>query len=197
MMQDFKELIKFLLGFSPWLLFLFISGHTLASLERAIIICFLVSFLLGFRDLCKGFILQWGTLFFFITCLITINLMKLVFVAENMGIVSNGFLASIVWVTILIRKPFTLQYARSDLPRERWDDPGVLKSCRFIAIVWALILTFSTLVSIFRVFRPHVYSSGFYFDISLATMLGGSIFTVLYKKYKRNQRLRQNKEVVK
>ena len=181
------ELLKFLLGFLPWLLFLFISGHTLASLERSIVICLFAILIFGFRDLRRGFILQWVTLLFFIACVITVNLMKSAFVAENMGIISNGFIAGIIWVTIFIGKPFTLQYARADLPKERWDEPGLIQSCRFIAIIWALLLSFSAFVSIFRVLNPKLFPDNVYFDISIAIILGGSLFTILYKKYKRDQ----------
>lgn len=187
-MEDLKDVLKFLLGFIPWLLFLFLSGHTLASLERSIIICLLASVIFSFKELRKGFILQWGTILFFIVCTITVNLMNLVFVAKNMGIISNGFLACIIWVTIFVGKPFTLQYAKADLPQEQWDDPGLIRSCRFIAIIWALLLTFSTLISGFRILNPTLYPEQVYFDISIVVILGGSIFTTLYKKYRRNQR---------
>jgi carotenoid cleavage dioxygenase len=186
-MEDLKELLKFLLGFIPWLLFLFLSGHTLASLERSIVICLLASVIFSFKELCKGFILQWGTILFFVACTITINFMHIVFVAKNMGIISNGFLACIIWVTIFIGKPFTLQYAMADLPKERWNDPALIRSCQFIAIVWALLLTFSTLISFFKVLHPTLYPEQVYFDISIVVILGGSVFTTLYKKYRRNQ----------
>jgi hypothetical protein len=185
-MKELKELIKFLLGFIPWLLFLFLSGHTLASLERSIVICLLASVVFSFKELRKGFILQWGTILFFIACVITVNLMNLIFIAKNMGIISNGFLASIIWVTIFAGKPFTLQYARADLPKERWDDPALIRSCQFIAIVWALLLTFSTLIACFKISNPTLFPGWVYFDISIASILGGSIFTILYKKHKRN-----------
>lgn len=186
-MKELKELVKFLIGFIPWLLFLFLSGHTLASLERSIVICLLASVIFSFKELRKGFILQWGTILFFAACIITVNLMKLVFVAKNMGIISNGFLACIIWVTIFAGKPFTLQYAKADLPEERWNDPALIRSCNFIAIVWALLLTFSTLIACFKILKPTLYPGWVYFDISIASILGGSIFTILYKKHSRNQ----------
>ena len=171
----------------PWLLFLFLSGHTIASLEKSIIICLLAILIFGFKELRKGYILQWGTLIFFIVCVIAINLMNSMFFAKNMGIISNGFLAGIIWVTIFIGKPFTLQYATAELPKEQWGEPALIRSCRFIAIIWALLLTFSTLVSCFRIFNPTLYPDWVYFDISIGTILGGSIFTSLYKKHRRSQ----------
>jgi len=187
-MKELKELFKFLLGFMPWLLFLFLSGPTLLSLERSIMVCLLASVIFNFGELRRGFILQWGTLLFFIACVITVNFSHSMFVAKNMGIISNGFLASLIWGTIFIGKPFTLQYARADLPAERWGDPALIHSCRFIAIVWALLLTLSALIAYFKVLNPARYPDWIYFAISMGVMLGGTVFTSVYKKYKRNQR---------
>lgn len=117
--------------------------------------------------------------------------MNLMFLAKSMGIISNGFLACIIWVTILIGKPFTLQYARADFPKERWNDPALIHSCRFIAIIWGLLVTLSTLAAIVRVLNPALYPDWVYFDISIAIILGGSIFTTLYKEHKRKQRRKE------
>ena len=187
-MEELIELVKFLFGFIPWILFLFLSGNTLISLERSIIIALLASVIFGFRELRKGFILQWGTFLFFMACAITVNLFKLLFVSEYMAIISNGFFASLIWVTILIGKPFTLQYAKVELPKEQWEEPELIHSCRFIAIIWALLLTLSTLISFLRILKPDLAPSWVYFNITLGIMLGGGIFTTLYKKYKRGQR---------
>ena len=187
-MNDLKDILKFLVGFTPWLLFLFFSGHTLLSLEISIVVCFAASLLFGFRELRKGFILQWGTLYFFAGCIVTINFMKIMFVVKNMGVLSNGFLALLIWVTILMGKPFTLQYARIELPKEQWDNPGLVNSCRFIAVVWALILTLSASISLFKVLNPNACPDWVYFDVSIGIILGGSTFTTLYKKYKRARR---------
>lgn len=189
-MKALKELAMFLLGFLPWLLFLFLSGHTLVSLERAILVSLLAGLIFSFRELRKGFILSWGTLLFFIICTITVNFMKIMPIAKNMGILSNGFFACLIWGTILIGKPFPLQYAKADLPKEQWDSPALMRTCRFIAVVWAFLLTFSTLAAYFRILNPARYPDWIYFDISIGVILGGTVFTFLYKKYKRRQSLR-------
>lgn len=184
-MRDLKDLVKFLLGFMPWILFLFLSGHTLVSLERAIIISVVASLIFGFRELRKGVVLQWATVFFFVCCAIAVNFMGLLFIAQDMGIIANGCLALFVWITLFIGKPFTLQYAKAELPKERWDDPRVMRSCRIIAVVWGVLLTFSTLVAYFRVLDPDVYPDWVYFDISIGVILSGIIFTTVYKRLKR------------
>jgi hypothetical protein len=187
-MKDLKEIISFLLGFMPWILFLFFSGQTFTSLERSILIGLLASLIFGFRELRGGFLLQWGTLIFFLLCAVTVNGLKWTFVAQSMGIISNGFLALLIWWTLMIGKPFTLQYARADLPKEQWDDPALIQSCRFLAVVWAFLLTFLALIAAFKNFKPGLYPDGLYFGITIAMIAGGVVFTTVYKKYKRNQR---------
>ena len=96
--------------------------------------------------------------------------------------------ALLYWLTILVGKPFTLQYAREDLPRKQWNDPALVQSCRFMAIVWGLLMVFSTSVSCFKVMRPGVYPEIVYSSISIGTIMGGTLFTQFYKKYKRSSR---------
>lgn len=185
-MKDLIEILKFLLGFASWIAFLFLSGNSLTSLERALVISLLISLIFGYRQLRKGFILQWGTVIFFVGCVIMVNGLKSVTIAKNMGIISNGFLAALIWLTILAGRPFTLQYAREDLPPERWNDPGLVKSCRFIAIVWGFLMVFSTFVSCFRVMQPGLFPEIVYSGISIGTIMGGTLFTQFYKKYERS-----------
>lgn len=166
----------------PWLLLLFIGGHTLLSLDRAIIICLFASILFGYSALRKGFILQWGTLAYFAVSVVMVNLLENMFFITNMGILSSGFLAAIIWATILIGKPFTLQYARDGLPKERWNDPGLIRACRFIALVWAFLVTFTALVSGFQMFIPGAVPDNVYLDINILIIVGGILFTQLYSK---------------
>ena len=186
-MKDLKEIMSFLLGFMPWILFLFFSGQTFVSLERSILIGLLASLIFGYKELRGGFLLQWGTLIFFIACAVTVDGLKWIFVAKSMAIISNGFLALLIWWTLAIGKPFTLQYARAELPKEQWNDPALIQSCRFLAVVWAFLLTFLTLMAAFKNFNPGRYPDGIYFGITIAAIVGGIVFTTLYKKYKRNQ----------
>ncbi|MDP8259005.1 MAG: hypothetical protein P9L90_06265 [Candidatus Aadella gelida] len=186
-MKDIKDIIKFIIGFLPWILFLFISGHTLVSLEHAIIICLLASILTGYSALRKRFILQWGTLAFFVICAVVVNLMENMFVIKHMGIFSNGFLAAIVWFTVLTGKPFTLQYAREEIPEEKWNEPSLIKGCNFMAVVWGCLMTFSMLVAVFKAFNPGMFPEKTYFDVSLTTIAVGIIFTQLYKNIKRKR----------
>ena len=67
-----------------------------------------------------------------------------------MDLLANLSLASIVWATLIADRPFALQYARKGLPLERWNDPKLIEGCRFITLVWAVLMSASVFVSGYR-----------------------------------------------
>lgn len=186
-MRDLKSLAVLFLGFMPWLLFLFLSGHTLASLEHAIIISLIASITFGLGELRRGYILAWGTFVFFSLCIVLINLLKLVWFAREMDLLANLALALVMWLTILVGRPFALQYAQRDLPQERWSDPEVIRGCRFITIVWALLMSLAAAVSVVRRMPVVHLPDWVYFDVSIVIILSGLAITTLFKRQKRLQ----------
>lgn len=188
MKEGIQEALKFILGFMPWILFLFISGHSLGSLERALFICLGVCLVVGFQELRRGFLLQWGTLFFFLASIVLINGLKVMWIAIHMGILTNSYLALIMWATILAGTPFTLQYARAGLPEEMWEDENLIRGCRFVAIVWGVLMSAATAVSVFKYTHRGLFPEWVYFDISVGIIIVGIAFTSTYKQIKKRQR---------
>jgi ABC-type multidrug transport system permease subunit len=187
-MRELKDMGTLLMGFLPWLLFLFFSGHSLQSLERISWVCLVASLTFGFFELRSGFMLQWGTLLFFAACILLVNFLQVSWVATQMDLLANLSLASLVWITLLCGEPFALQYARKGLPKERWNDPSLLKGCRFITLVWAVLISLSVGVSVYRRSPAPQATEQAYFGISLTIIAVGVIFTTLYKRQKRLQR---------
>jgi len=190
-LPDLKELGGLVLGFLPWLLFLFLSGHSLTSLERAIIISLVTSVVFGFTELKLGFILTWGTLIFFCFCAVTINLFHIVWVAVYMDLLSNSALAFVMWLTLLMGKPFVLQYARRGLPEDRWNEPSFINGCRQMTIVWASLMTVSVALSILKRTSLLDWPGWVYFDLSLVIIIAGLFYTTVFKRQKRLKRLRE------
>jgi len=187
-MKEIKELVLFLLGFLPWLLFLFIGGHSLEDLKIAVLVCLAASVVFGFGDLRRGFILSWGTLIFFALCALLVNVAGVTWIATNMDILANLVLASIIWITLIAGRPFALQYAQKDLPREQWGDPRLVESCRFITVVWGVLMLLAMCLTILRRTGAFHAPAWVYPAMSQCLMLGGAVFTVLYKRRKRRQR---------
>lgn len=189
---DLKELGLLMLGFLPWMLFLFFSGHTMLSLKIAVVISLVASVTLGFGDLKRGFILTWGTCIFFLICLIMVDFLNNKWIAMEMDLVSNLALSAIMWFTVLIGKPFALQYARRGLPKELWNDEKFIRGCKFITVVWACLMTFAVLISILKRTNWLPFPIWVYFDINILNIVVGLTFTTIFKRKKRLQRERTN-----
>jgi hypothetical protein len=179
---------KLILGFLPWFLFLFLPTDGWNPLRRAVLICLAASVLFGWKMLRQGFILQWATTAFFLFCSLSLYGFRWVWLATHMGIIANGFLDGVIWFTVLTGKPFTLQYARAELPREQWNNEGLIRSCRIIAIFWGTILLVPIALGAFRLFHPHALSDRFSLCLSLSCIAIGTGFTTFYKQLKRRQR---------
>ena len=184
-MKEAVEIAKFIFGFLPWILFLFLPTDGWEPLKRAVAICLAASLIFGWKALRKGFILQWATVLFFLACTVSFYGFRWVALAEQMDWVANGFLAGVIWLTVLIGKPFTLQYARADLPKERWNDAGLIRGCRFIAVFWGCLLLVPVAFTIFKRLKPDTLSPSFYFGVSVTCIALGITFTTIYKRLKR------------
>jgi carotenoid cleavage dioxygenase len=185
---DLKELGLLMLGFLPWILFLFTSGDSMHSLKIAIVISLVACVTLGFGDLKRGFILQWGTLIFFVFCIIMVDLLNNLWIASKMDLLSNLAISSIMWISVLIGKPFALQYAEMGVSKDHWSDKKFIRGCRFITIVWACLMTFAVLISILKRVHWLPFSQGFYFDLTILNIIGGLTYNTIFKRKKRLQR---------
>jgi len=188
MIATLIETAKFILGFLPWFLFLFLPTNSWNQLVIAVVICLAASVLFSWKMLRKGFVLQWATAAFFLFCALALYGFRWVWLADHMGIIANGFLDGVIWFTVLTGKPFTLQYARAELPQEQWNDEGLIHSCRFIAIFWGMLLLVPIAFETFRLFYPHALPDRFSLFSSLSCIIIGTGYTTFYKHLKRRQR---------
>ena len=188
MIDELVELAKFLFGFLPWIVFLFLPTDSWDSLRRAVAICLVLSVPFSWKQLRDGFVLQWATVAFFLVATVSFYSFEWIWLAEHMAIITNGFLDGIIWFTVLIGKPFTLQYARAELPAEQWHDENMIRSCRTIAVFWGALLLVPTACSVFHLVHPTALPGRFYFAVSVSCIVFGGAFTTAYKRMKRQQR---------
>jgi carotenoid cleavage dioxygenase len=194
-LPDLKELGSLILGFLPWMLFLFLSGNTLSSLERATIISLVACIAFGFTELKQGFILQWGTLLFFSFCVITINFFHIMWVAVYMDLLSNSALAFVMWLTLLLGKPFVLQYAKRGLSEDHWKEPAFIRGCSQLTIVWASLMTISVILSLVKRSSLFSWPGWVYYTLSLVVIAFGLTYTTVFKRQKRLKRLMEMEEI--
>ncbi|MGO8878637.1 MAG: hypothetical protein ACLQMS_03890, partial [Desulfomonilaceae bacterium] len=97
-----REILSILLGFLPWIVFGAISGPSLFRLKAAIIAALALVLVMGYKQLSKGFILTWGSLFFFGFNLVMVVLFENLWVIKNLDILTNGSLAAIACLSIFL-----------------------------------------------------------------------------------------------
>jgi hypothetical protein len=100
-------------------------------------------------------------------------------------VVNTGFLA-IVLFTIVTGRPFTLQYAREQVPKEFWNAPAFIATNVRITWVWAAAFLVSVLVDLSRIFVPAIPA---WLDstLGIGALVAAGWFTSWYPKRVRSE----------
>ncbi|WP_077002357.1 hypothetical protein [Variovorax sp. KK3] len=92
--------------------------------------------------------------------------------------VDAGLLA-IVLATMALRRPFTLQYAREQVPPEHWNTPGFLRTNMVISGAWALAFVVMVLADVGMLLMPEqLMRVGIL--VTIAALIGAIKFTQWY-----------------
>jgi hypothetical protein len=140
--------VAFVVGFVPWIVYWILVGNVpflaavVAGLALAVVIN--VGTLLRRQPL---MVLEAGTAVVFAVFVIMALTLPEDFLERWLQPLGNAGLFVIVLISILIGKPFTLQYARRSTPPEQRDEPGFVYVCRLLAWLWAGTMGFMTIVS--------------------------------------------------
>ena len=139
-----------LAGIAPWILMAVINGpgrfEEAASVALALA---LLTLWVGSRRGVPVHLLEAFTVVYF-AVLAVLGLVASDGVIEWLqlwaGELSNIALAAFAIITLLIRRPFTLAYAKDTTPEEHWDNPIFLRINYVISTAWAGAFLFSALV---------------------------------------------------
>jgi len=183
------SVFKMILSFAPWIAFLIISGPTMFRLKLGIIVAAILVIVMGVTRLHRGVIL-WAGVLFFIYALISVVLLNNMWTVMHMGILANSTLALGAWLTVLLKKPFTMDYAKEHTDPALWDSPVFLKTNYVITSAWGLVF----IVGVFNAWlkMQHLGVPNWVFEVSqYACMLGAMFFTNWYTAYVKRQRISQ------
>jgi Acyl-CoA thioester hydrolase/BAAT N-terminal region/BAAT / Acyl-CoA thioester hydrolase C terminal len=140
--------LAFVVGFAPWVAYWILSGNTPFVVAALVALGLsLVVNVVGYARSRTIMVLDGGTSAVFAIFVILGLVVSEDFTDRWGQALSNFGLFAIVLVSVLIGKPFTLQYARKSAPPEMWDEPGFLYVTRLLAWVWVAVLGFMTVVS--------------------------------------------------
>ena len=176
-----------MLSFAPWLILKIVSdlpfGDPVTMLRIAIVAAVLVSLYQSRKSKIRGF-LYWGNLFFFALSLMLVVVFPQMWFITKMGLFAQIMLNFITWGSMLIKKPFTMDYAKQYIPQEYWNNPVFLRKNYIITGVWGCYFLLGLISAEIRLYEPGV-SHGLIEIIDNAAMLGAVFFTSFYSKHKK------------
>jgi hypothetical protein len=174
--------IIFLISFSPWILFGVLSGHTLTSLEIALMVSLILSFIVGYRDLKDRLIVPWVTVFYFLIAFLVVAVLKFYPFIPFIGMASNGVLTGLALGSLAIGIPFTSQYAKRDVPPEKWGNSVFIHINKMLTLFWGILFMVGLTSSIYEYFYPN--GLGFFGDAVMWIDIGiGIVVTMKYPDY--------------
>ena len=88
----------------------------------------------------------------------------------------------IVLVSMAVRQPFTLQYAREQVDRGLWSSPAFIKTNYVITAVWALAFLVMVLADLVMLYMPDVPMRVGIF-VTIAALVGAVKFTGWYPEH--------------
>ena len=128
-------------------------------------------------------ILELVSLAFFIFDFVALYLLRWATIGHYQGLLVHLLLASIAWGSLLAGTPFTLQYARESVPRERWQTPGFVRSNQLITGVWGSDFILQALVLQWQAAKGGMLASVFSVSFSALAIA----FTLWYPERARRQ----------
>ncbi|KAA1053249.1 hypothetical protein [Azospirillum argentinense] len=91
----------------------------------------------------------------------------------------------IVLISIALRRPFTLQYAREQVAHEFWDSPNFIHTNYVITGVWALAFLVLVIADLTLLYRPDL-PPRFGIVATVLALVGAIKFTSWYPEHRRS-----------
>lgn len=175
--------MKTLLAFLPFIIFAILNR--LAGTAPALIAAAAVSALFVLRDVVVSHrsvkVLDIGALILFSGLSAYSLIGRHSWSIVDIRLCVDSGLLLIVLVSLLIRQPFTLQYARERAPASAWADPRFVRSNYIITFVWAAALLAMVSADLLMLYASGIPKS-FGVAITIAAFAGAVSFTSWYPR---------------
>ena len=146
-----KKKLNLFTSFLPWISFSVLSAiYPLWSLPSAILLS-----LCSINKLMNGFVLDWGSLIFFIVVFIDVQVFHNLWLIHHMSIIVSFFFVAIAGFSLLINKPFTLQYAKLEVEKDKWNSPHFFRINQLMTGGFGIIFLIMALITLYRSYHPH------------------------------------------
>lgn len=173
--------MNLLLAFAPFVVY--VIGARFAGISLALIAAALTSAALLVRDVAFQHrtvkILELGTLVLFGGLAAYAFLRSAQWSIPAVRLRVDGGLLLIVLVSMAVRRPFTLQYARDQVPREFWTLPAFIRTNYIITGVWAVAFAVMVAADLIMLYVPTL-PTGIPIIVTVLAIWGAAHFTSWY-----------------
>ena len=180
-MRQLKQIFSLLFSFAPWIAFLILAGPSLLRLKIAVVVASVITIAMWIGKFQKGIIL-WGSVLFFSWALIAIIGLQHMWTIRHLGVLSNGTLAAMTIISMLIRKPFTIEYAKAKTSPDRWTSPLFIKTNYVLTGVWGAVFLINMALSSLEMNAPSV-DKGVYEMATYSFMFVAVLFSTFYPDF--------------
>lgn len=136
-----------LLSFIPWILLWILKIWIPAWIS--VLVSIVISIITDRNRLKKGFMVSWVVLGSMLVMLI-LDMTFGTHLPHYIGsVVMSGSFAVMAWGSLLLNSPFTYQYAKENVPQDKWSSPQFIYVNRLLTAIWAAAMTANVISSIF------------------------------------------------
>jgi len=177
---------KMLFSFAPWICFLIIAHGTIFRLKFGIIVAAVLSVIMAVTKLHRG-VIMWVGILFFMYAIVAVVFLNEMWSVRYMGVLANGALAAGVWLGIVMKHPFTIEYAREHTDRALWENPAFINTNYLLTTIWAVVFTFNACLALQRSIRPALPNWA-YETISYFLLVSAMFVSTYYPQYVKKRR---------
>lgn len=175
-----------LIGFLPLIVYGILAGSSVTQVSVALAVAIVISVLVGLKDLKKGMILSWANVFLFCALLVAIILLNMNWIIAYIGVLIYATLAIVTFGSIVVKIPFTMQYAREMVDPSLWENPRFIRINLFMTGVWGLIFLINLGINLILWYISGVNTSILQM-IPYVVLILGIIFTITYPNHIRKK----------
>jgi hypothetical protein len=178
--------MSLLLGLAPFVVFFALMR---ISISLALWGAFAIAAMLCIRDFSRTGILRaldaGSVLLFGILALYTGFIQSLTIPEVRFAV--DGSLTFIIVASLVMRAPFTIQYAKEQVPSDFWATPLFIRTNYMLTAVWAVAFVVTASADAAAAFDPTHVSFPLCLAIGTAAMIVAFIFTIRYAAVVRKQ----------
>lgn len=126
----------------------------------------LISCLFSYSKLRKGFILEWGSLLLFFAGIIS-HVVGTQWLIQHLSILMSLFFIAAAGISLLIGRPFTMQYAKLEMDQKVWNHPLFLRINQIMTGIFGIIFLGVALVNLYRYFHPGILNGWIVWSIAI------------------------------